>query len=105
MNQVENLHYAIGQLAYAVAFSDGKVQKEERIIFENIVNTELANHDLNFNVSDIIFKVLEKDKIDSYTIYDWAMKEINLNVYYLSPALKEKFILKSFQLGNLSLLI
>ena len=92
MNQVENLHYAIGQLAFAVAFSDGKVQKEERIIFENIVNTELANHDLNFNVSDIIFKVLEKDKIDSYTIYDWAMKEINLNVYYLSPALKEKFI-------------
>ena len=56
MNQVENLHYAIGQLAFAVAFSDGKIQKEEKEIFEKLVTTELHNNDFNFNVSDgIIF--------------------------------------------------
>ena len=92
MNQVENLHYAIGQLAFAVAFSDGKIQKEEKEIFQKLVTTELHNSDFNFNVSDIIFKVLEKDKIDSNTVYEWAMKEIKLNVYYLSPELKQKFI-------------
>ena len=92
MDQIEGLHYAIGQLAFAVAFSDGKVQKEEREKFHNIVTQELESKHYSFNVSDIIFQILEKDKIDSNTVYDWAIKEIRTNVYYMSPELKEKFI-------------
>lgn len=92
MNSIENLHYAIGQLAYVVAFSDGKVQKEEKEKFHKIVEQELQNKDYNFDVSDIIFQVLEKDKINPDTIYDWAIKEIKTNSHYLSPELKKKFI-------------
>lgn len=92
MNPVENLHYAIGQLAFAVAFSDGKVQREERERFQNIVVSELKGKEYGFNVSDIVFQILEKDKVDSDTIYDWAMKEIRTNSHYLSPDLKEKFL-------------
>lgn len=92
MNPVENLHYAIGQLAYAVAFSDGKVQREERERFQSIVVSELKGKDYGFNVSDIVFQILDKDKVDSNTIYDWAMKEIRTNSHYLSPELKEKFL-------------
>ena len=93
MNPVENLHYAIGQLAYAVAFSDGKVQREERERFQSIVVSELKGKDYGFNVSDIVFQILDKDKVDSNTIYDWAMKEIRTNSHYLSPELKEKFLI------------
>lgn len=92
MNPVENLHYAIGQLAFAIAFSDGKVQKEESEKFHKIVLEELNNKSYDFDISDIIFQIMEKDKMDSNTVYDWAIKEIKTNGHYLSPDLKEKFI-------------
>jgi uncharacterized tellurite resistance protein B-like protein len=91
MTPIESLHYAIGELAYAVAFSDGTVQKEEREKFHDIVLTEMRNKDYNFDVSDIIFQILDKEKFDSNTVYDWAMKEIRLNSHYVSPALKNTF--------------
>lgn len=93
MSPIENLHFAIGQLAFAVAFSDGKVQKEEREKFQNIVVQELRNKDYSFDVSDIVFQVMEKDKMNSDTVYDWAIKEIKTNSHYLSPELKAKFII------------
>ena len=92
MNPIENLHYAIGQLAFAVAFTDGKIQKQESENFHKIVAEELSNKSYDFDVSDIIFQVMEKDKMDSNTVYDWAIKEIKTNSHYLSPELKEKFI-------------
>ncbi len=93
MTPEQNLHNAIGQLAYAIAKADGAIQKEETKKFHAIVEAELRCKDYDFDVSDIIFQVLEKDKfIDSNTAYDWAMKEIKLNSHYLSPSLKETFI-------------
>lgn len=93
MTPLENLHYAIGELAYAVACADGAVQKEERVKFQNIVAAELRCGDYNFDVADIIFKVLDKEKRnDVQTTYAWAMKEMKLNSHYLSPELKQNFI-------------
>ncbi|MGZ4054897.1 MAG: tellurite resistance TerB family protein [Bacteroidia bacterium] len=92
MDSLQNLHYAIGLLAYAVAFSDGKVQKEEREKFHAIVEAELRCKDYDFNVSDIIFQMMEKEKSDAVTSYNWAMKEIKTNSHYLSPELKKTAI-------------
>lgn len=92
MTPLESLHYAIGELAYTVAFSDGKVQKEEREKFQDIVAAEMKHKDYNFDVSDIIFQILQKEKVDSDTVYDWAMKEIKLNSQYVSPELKSTFV-------------
>ena len=92
MTPIENLHYAIGELAYAVARADGKVQKEERKKFHDIVAAELRCKDYAFDVSDIIFQLMEKDKFDTETTYKWAMNEIKTNSHYLSPHLKETFI-------------
>jgi uncharacterized tellurite resistance protein B-like protein len=93
MTPTENLHYAIGELAYAIAAADGEIQKEERKKFHDIVEAELQHKDLDFNVSYIIFQVLDKQKTSTEYAYDWAMKQIRLNSHYLSPALKEKFII------------
>jgi uncharacterized tellurite resistance protein B-like protein len=92
MTPLESLHYAIGELAYSVAFSDGAVQREEREKFQEIVTAEMRNKDYSFDVADIIFKILDKQKMDSSTVYAWAMKEIKLNHHYLSPELKQTFI-------------
>jgi len=93
MSPIQNLHYAIGELAFAIAFADGQVQNEERERFANIIADELQNKHYNFDVSDIIFRVLDKEKYDVDTVYQWAIHEIKLNSHYLSPVLKQTFII------------
>ncbi len=92
MTSIENLHDAIGMLAYAVAFADGKVQQEEIKKWEAIVAAELRMKDMHFDISDISFRLMARDKIDVKTVYDWAMKEIHTNSHYLSPELKDTFL-------------
>jgi uncharacterized tellurite resistance protein B-like protein len=92
MTSTENLYYAIGELAYAIASADGKVQKEERQRFHDLVSEHLKNKDYAFDISDIIFQIMDRDKLDAETTYNWAMNQIRLNSHYLSPQLKEKFI-------------
>jgi|SRR3990172_4302948 len=92
MTPLQNLHYAIGLIAYAIANVDGKIQKEERTKFHNIVAAEMRCKDYDFDISEIIFKVMDKDKIDSATAYEWAMNEIRLNSHYLSSKLKATFM-------------
>ena len=92
MTPIQNLHHAIGELAFVVANADGKVQKEERHKFHSIVEAELRCKDYDFDVSDIIFQIIDKDKTDSETTYKWAMDQIKLNSHYLSPGLKKTFI-------------
>ncbi len=92
MTPIQNLHYAIGELAYAVAHADGKVQKEEREKFHNIVAAELRCKDYDFDISDIIFQIMDKDKQRTETVYNWAIKNIKTNSHYLSPELKQTFI-------------
>jgi len=93
MTPRENLYYAIGELAYAVARADGQVQEAERRKFHDIVTGELGKKDGSVDVSEIIFKLMDKrGSTDSATTYDWAMNEIVTNSHYLSPAMKQKFI-------------
>ncbi|MGZ3921326.1 MAG: tellurite resistance TerB family protein [Bacteroidia bacterium] len=90
MNSLESLYYALGEMAYAIAKADGKVQREERDRFNKIISEEIKNDSL-FDISDIIFRMLDKVKLDAQTAYDFAIKQLRLNSHYVSPALKEKF--------------
>jgi len=89
MTPFENIHYAIGELAYAFARVDGKVNPEERKKFEQIILSGFRQKNYNYDVSDIIFKILDKDRRDPQTVYDWAIHELKINSHYLSPELKE----------------
>src|ERR1700740_3514701 len=73
MTSTENLHYAIGELAYAVARADGEVQQEERKKFYDIIAAELRCKNYDFDFSDIIFRIMDKDKQPAETVYNWAM--------------------------------
>ena len=92
MTPTQNLHYAIGELVYAVARADGSIQKEERQKFHDIVEAELRCKDYDFDICDIIFQIRDKDKTTTQDAYDGAMHQIKANSHYLSPELKETFI-------------
>jgi uncharacterized tellurite resistance protein B-like protein len=93
MTSIENLHIAIGELAYAIARADGTIQKEEREEFHNIVTEGIRSGDNAMDISEIMFQVMGRDKFtNTETAYDWAIKEIKMNSHYLSPELKATFI-------------
>lgn len=92
MDSLQRLHTAIGQIAYAVAAADGKIQQEERQRFHDLVAAELRCKDYDFDISAILFQLLDRGKVDAETAYEWAMKEIRLNSHYLSPELKNTFL-------------
>lgn len=92
MTPNENLHFAMGLMAYAMAYTDGTVQPEEREKFKKIVESELRNHHESFNITDIVFKVMELRHQDRETTYTMAMHTLKVNSHYLSPTLKSCFL-------------
>jgi hypothetical protein len=92
MTPLQNLYYAIGELAYAVAIADGLVQKEERARFHKMMTEELKNGNQGFDISEIIFQIMDKNKATLPDTYHWALKTVQQNSHYLSPKIKSSFI-------------
>jgi uncharacterized tellurite resistance protein B-like protein len=93
MDGVERLYYALGELAYAVAKADGQINFEERNKLHDIVVSEAKCHNHVFNISEIIFHILQKEKI--FTVgdsYRSAMKEIEICSNYLTDDMKAEFV-------------
>ncbi len=92
MSPKENLYYAIGELAYAIARSDGKVQPAERKKLHDILIKNLGRQG-ETGISEIIFTLMDKkEHFDSETTYNWAIQEIRTNSHYLSPQMKTSFL-------------
>lgn len=91
MDAKQHLYYALGALAYAVAKADGKVQKEEKELVKKIV-TEGTEHEIDFNYTDIIFQILQKDNMGFKEVYQWAMKSFELGKYHFTAEMKKDFI-------------
>lgn len=91
MDSKQQLYYALGLLAYAVAKADGKIQNEERQAIHDIVVAE-TDHNMDFSYSEIIFSILQKEDRGFDKVYDWAMKYFEQGKHHFSPAMKEQFI-------------
>lgn len=92
MNPIENLYYGIGEVVYAIAAADGEIQKEEREKLHQIVTECFYKmHDGASDLTEIIFKVLSKDELDSPTAYEFGIHQLKLNSHYLSPEMKTCF--------------
>jgi uncharacterized tellurite resistance protein B-like protein len=91
MEGKENIYYALGEMAYAVAKADGTVQREERDKIHRIVLEETSHHKLDFDLAEIIFHILKKDDMDANTSYDWAMGEFRTHKQYLTADLVVDF--------------
>jgi uncharacterized tellurite resistance protein B-like protein len=92
MGPKESLYYALGELAYAVASSDGEVQKEESQKLHDIIAKEAKCANKSIDVAAIIFHVLQKDKVDTLTTYSWAIKQMKLYSHYLTDDMKVDFV-------------
>jgi len=92
MTPTENLYYALGEIAYAVAMADGRIQNDEIKKLHGILESELQVPADSFSVADIIFHIMDKDHVDAETAYTNAMNQIRLNSQYLSPELKLSFL-------------
>lgn len=92
MTPLQNLYYAIGEMAYAIAVSDGEVQKAERQKLADLLKAELEKGSEGFDISGIIFNILDKQKATLEQACDSSIREIRLNSHYLSPEMKESFL-------------
>lgn len=90
MNGIERVYYALGELAYVVAKSDGAIQNAEIYELHKIVVDQIKKHNPGFEYADIIFHVLSDEKLSSSFTYESAIKELKEVSEYLTPAIKEQ---------------
>lgn len=92
MDAKQSLFYGFGQIAYAVAQADGKVQREEREKLHAFLDEEIKRLDADFNYTDIIFQLLDKEHIDFETSYKWGIDSMSLGGHKLTNPLKWEFL-------------
>lgn len=94
MNAKEHIYYGFGQIVYSLAFSDGKIQKEEKKLLEEIVSKHVIADKNGNNLVSIIFQLLEKDHIiSSESAFEEGVKNIKLGDQHLNYSTIEIFIL------------
>ncbi|HXC05136.1 MAG TPA: hypothetical protein VNZ86_10325 [Bacteroidia bacterium] len=92
MDHIEALYYALGEVCYAIAKSTGRISQKEKDRLHVILKSEFREHNGLIDPAEIIFHILQKEGMDSKTVYSWAMHEFKLNSEYLSESLKSHFI-------------
>lgn len=92
MTPTENLYYALGELSYAIAKADGRIQNDEVKKFHAILEAELQVPDDSLSVADIIFHIMDKDHVDAETAYRNAMNQMRLYSHYFTPEMKLAFL-------------
>jgi uncharacterized tellurite resistance protein B-like protein len=92
MDAMGNLFYALGQLSYAIANADGKIQREEKDNFHKILKEQFDAISPEMDTAEIIFELLRRDTIDTQTAYTWAINQIKLYSHHLDDNLKKGFI-------------
>ena len=92
MNGTERLYYALGELAYAVAQADGNIQQSEKQALHDMVVKETGKDHHGFDVSEIIFGILQKDAPNLEKVYGWALREMELYRQHLTDEMRITFV-------------
>ncbi len=91
MTAREHIYYGFGQVVYSLAFSDGKIQREERRILEEILHNRLESS-ASKNISAIIFTLLDKDMLLSVqSSFELGIKNMKLGDNHLTPEMINEF--------------
>lgn len=77
----QNIHIAMGSLAYAIAKADGVIQLEEKTIIKQLAIEEFEVEDMNSEWIEKMFNKLEKDNITIEDAYNYAMDTLEANRY------------------------
>lgn len=99
MDAKQYLFYGLGQVAYAIAQSDGKIQGQEREKFHALMAEQMSEIDRDYNYADIIFQLLDKEQMDFETTYKWGMDSLKMGSHKFSPQLKWQFVMILFKVS------
>lgn len=88
----QHLYYTLGQLAYAFARTDGQLNKSEKEKLCKIFTDEVQKSEVAFDLSDIIFRIVEKEKKDFESTYNWAILSFKLGRENISQEIKKQFL-------------
>lgn len=94
MTAKEHLYYGFGQVIYCLAFSDGKIQEEEKRKLENIIE-EVSGSNSNsvVQVTHIIFQLLERENaFTAEEMLQEGIKNMKLGDQHFSEDQKEVFL-------------
>ncbi len=92
MEKREYLFYGFGQVCYALAMSDGKVQKSEHDDLIKLLKDEFEVLDIDFDVLEISFELMFRDGIEnSEEAYAHGIKNIQTGKKYITSDLKANF--------------
>lgn len=92
MKPVEKLYFALGEIAYAMVWSNNRIRYEEIARFMETVTTDLNPDTRELDLLGTMFRSITGDKKDAATAYMEAIAEIRENADYLYPELRESFV-------------
>lgn len=90
MESKQYLYYGLGEIAYAIALADGQLERDEELMFHDLI-VEEVKQEFDYNISEIIFALLKKEHIASKTTFQWGIKNMKLGEYHFTPEMLAKF--------------
>jgi uncharacterized tellurite resistance protein B-like protein len=75
----QNIHSAMGSLAYAIAKADGQIQEQEKEIIRKLAQKEFELSDNDNEWIENMFEKLEEDKISLEDAYNYALDVLEAN--------------------------
>lgn len=92
MEKREYLFYGFGQICYALAMSDGKVQKAEHDDLIKLLKNEFEILDIDFDVLEISFELMFRDGVEnSEEAYKNGIKNMETGKKFINSDLTAKF--------------
>jgi uncharacterized tellurite resistance protein B-like protein len=90
----ENIHRAMGSLAYAIAVADGFIQEKEKEVILNLATKEFQLSNTDSEWINAIFTELEEQKVGLNEAYTFAIDtlEANRHDYDFDDEMKNKCI-------------
>jgi uncharacterized tellurite resistance protein B-like protein len=92
MTPLQSLYFALGEIAYAIAKSDGEIQKEELTKLHTILEEELNKYPNEIPTTEIIFEILKRGNQSPSIMFKRGINEIKLNASFFNDELRQHFI-------------
>jgi uncharacterized tellurite resistance protein B-like protein len=90
----QNIHMAMGSLAYAIAKADGQIQEQEKEIIRKLAQKEFELNDSDNEWIKNMFANLEENQITLEDAYNYALDVLEANRYDFDfdQSMKEKCV-------------
>jgi tellurite resistance protein len=77
----QNIHKAMGSLAYAIAKADGQIQEQEKEVIRKLAQKEFELNDSDNEWIENMFSQLEENEISLEDAYNYALDVLEANRY------------------------